>query len=583
MSNEAQSFEEKRDVFREEIFDWTDNYTENLASSAESSDAKQARTAIVGLWNEFAQMELIADDGGVESSFNIFAEAACDPVAGAEMELYEFYVTLLRREEVKHEAAKSASAFQYAFLHGLSDGRLTSHDNVATLWNSFLEAYNSITGTSAIDMNTLYTRARALMKDDRLNGAILSLPPSLHGAEPEEDESSGKEGEEEEEEAPTEPVVKSEAGPEDVQREQAPGGPEPPLPEVRLTPLDTCEGFTPELVVKKFHQCPPLLFEPLSSEEAMRKLPPLRPEDRRILQEYVGMELTDRRMPQHCSWLLDIIEGLWIAQSLKERDYASWFSELEQQHKEERIRTKERSVRGSTGTSMSELEAHNKKLESKLTVQRELLTAVVNKSLLGLLSEQFTVLTQIAFPHFSKEMLERLEAHVVNHQLGTIPTHIDSSLKERLTRQQQMLSTLLLCSGRLKTHTAQLKPSKITRFSNNPEVPGLTTVVKAPPQLVVPEAPKLEVPTPATRVAVKVEATSQHSSSAVASGRGKRKAAEVAPAPAPAPRKAVKKEPTTVATTRGAAKVQLVDMDAAAAIALEQSKKPATRRSARNK
>ena len=44
----------RREIFMETLFDWADHYTENLASSGETSEALQGRVQISELWLAYA-------------------------------------------------------------------------------------------------------------------------------------------------------------------------------------------------------------------------------------------------------------------------------------------------------------------------------------------------------------------------------------------------------------------------------------------------------------------------------------------------------------------------------------------------
>ena len=580
LSSEASSDEERRDIYREELFDWTDNYSENLAASPDSESALEARKAIVNLWHTFAGAELAAidGDGGPAAAIAVYEEAACDPVAGPEMGTYEQYAERLISDRGLQEAAAKDDSFQHVFLHGLSDSTLPAVVETDKLWKVYLAAFNAVRGEKLeVDMSGLYIHARELFKGTKFSEAeaVLTLPPSL-GPLGDESGSGGAgadekravdptsdEADDSDTAAATQHSVEEENEQEQEQEQEQDE-------EVPLADLDSCEGFTPELVVKRYHQCPLLLMEPLASAASMSSLPPLRPEDRRELEEFLGVGVGDASMPQQCQWLLDLLEALWVAQALKEKDYAQWFLDLQEQHNAECIRSKERISRDGT-TSMAALSAHKKRLETKLTVQRELLTAVVNKSLMGLLEEQCRVLTLVCFPGFSQGLWERLEAYVLNHQLGTVPAQPDVSLKEEMTKLQQMLGALLQRSGRLHAHTALIKVKKTTRFSDNLEMPASNSrpPVPAAAAMVAPPPPLKAAPVPAP-------------APAPLAVRSKRKLQEEA-APAPEPKKAAKTQ--VKAEAARVSQVQQVELDGVAAKAMATAAAPSTstRRSARKR
>jgi hypothetical protein len=561
--NEGSTSEEQRDIYRTELFDWTDNYTENLESTADSDNAIKARQAIVQLWDTLAQMEINAEDGGPANAMEVYAEAACDAIAGAEINIYNLYATALLENEEMSKAARNdqEKVSQYPFLNGLIDGKFTA-ENTETLWKLYLETYNSLFTTGAadaIDMSGLYIIARAIMAGDTdsFDELVLTLPPSLQGKEEMgEDQNDVSESD-------------SAAGATLYLEEQD----EEKVQEILLRDLDTCEGLTPELVVKKYHVSPPLLFEPMASDESIKMLPPLRPEDRHALEQYLGISVSHSDMSKTCQWILDIIETLWLTQALKERDYASWFIELEEQHNEECIRSKERAMKATAaGGTMSDLAAHQKKLDSKLAVQRELLTAVVNKSLLYLLEEQLSVLNQIGFPGVSSSLWERIESHVVNHKLGTVLTQVDVNLKEQMTRLQQMISILLQNTGRLTAHVAQVKAKKSTRFSTNLEMPGVQSSLQPAPVLSS-HAPQLQVPQQVTQP----ETVLVENPPARASKRKVTEITDLEPVTKKAPKKAAK------AAVKRDSQVKQLEIDDDTAKAMAAAAKSATRRTTRSR
>jgi len=561
--------EAKRDVYREELFDWTDGYTENLASrsaAGDDADAAIARNAIVKLWVAFANMEF--EEMKLENVLAIYKEAAADPIAGTQSSLYRYYIEFLNDRE---EGEVAEYPFQHAFFYGLCKAELDTQ----WLWGAYLEIHNK-QHTSPKTMQELFSEATAAMEEDEIfEGMQLEKPTGISTTvkqEPDdrdvqEEGDAGEEQEDQQEEVHAAEKegkqgafskIKQEPDSEDYKPNAA--------VVVALLNLDDIDGLTPELLVKGYHQAPPMLFEPLATGETMRALPPLSPQDNRLLEDYLGVSLKDTSSLQKCTWLFDIVEGLWVAQALKERSYAQYFSTLKELHATERIRAKERAHTTGGTTSMADLAKHSKKLEDRLAVQREVLAAVVNKSLLALIGEQHRLLSQLSFPLFSTALWEKVESHVINRKLGAPPALLDQSVRDVMIRQQQLLGAVLSRSGRLDAHAtaAHIVVSrdlrqKNTRFSDRTpdkqymsvqpapqlHIPPSASAVTAPapPMLTVPVAPiktekvpaQAPVLAPATATAPATAPAAAPATEPEAQTSRKRKVPAPAPAPTPAP------------------------------------------------
>ena len=553
LNNEGHGLEEKRDIFKEELFDWTDNYMENLSSDPTSQNATHTREQITKLWAAFAQME--ADASDVSQALAVYAEAAADPLAGAELHLYRLYSSFL-----ENRTDLQGLPFQNSFWFGLQ-GHL-SVQATQELWALYLSNHNKIHGT-ALTMTDLYIQSRAAIIQDPLFENVQLVSPSTLDqnvrikVEHEEsdnnhlklDENALCAGQDLLDAVPR-VHIKAEPGQDSESHGSAALAHADVKGSVAVVlaslALDNLDGLTPEQIVKLYHQTPPMLMETLSSEDTIRAIPPLRPEDKRALETYLGVTLSNPQWAQRCAWVLDIIEGLWITQALQERTYALCFENLKEMHAVERIRSKERAQVSGATTSITALSQHSKKLESKLAVQRELLAAIANKNLLVLLGEQYSVLSQIGFPCFSVDFWDQLHAHVTNHKIGSPVSPLEGALKDALSRQQQLLGTLLLKSGRLAVHaTATIArpyvPSasaapKSTRFSDSRDsvVPSVA-LSRAPPVLTVPpsavsRAPPLSVPAAAPVHSARLDSSSESTlradrvpAVAAASVSGKRK------------------------------------------------------------
>ena len=571
--------EEKRDVYYDSLFNWTDTYSENFGSQeSESVNAVSARSQIVLLWVSFANME--ANLGHFKQCSKVFKEAVSDAVVGGEIELYRQFSTLLQRskpgnfkfdinitnydDDDEEESGSNSGNGNIGnvfpvYRHGITNRNMSS-ENVEEVWNLCLQTYNSdINGSPdrdmegkmgesmGVGMHALYhmiqdkiTEMQKLAGEGQSGDDVLMLRvPSAVGVREvvvdgtsqtstatqmkteaetiiqiklEGDEQEQKEEEEEEEkEGSTAKVskpysigtglaIKQEPVVEASSSSSAPTSSSLSLSKnvlpLSLPELEDVSGLTPELVIKRYHLRPPMLFEPLATEETMKKvLPPMRPEDIAALEKYLGITFTiastttttdtgtgtgnindnaiHTHIQSHCKWILDLLEAMYITQAIKERDYHRWYEELNTMHSVECIRSKEKhrekereknasaTASGvhlvsdglSMSSSMQDLTKHSQKLDAKLSVQRELLTALINKSLLNLLCEQHKILIALSFPGFTLSIWEKLETYLTNHKIGAPVPPLDITLKGQLTRQQQYIGTLLYKSGVLQKHT----------------------------------------------------------------------------------------------------------------------------------
>jgi hypothetical protein len=94
--------------------------------------------------------------------------------------------------------------------------------------------------------------------------------------------------------------------------------------------------------------------------------------------------------------LLDVLEGLWYSQALKERHFDMWFAELIRKHTSEENDIQR--THGRNDTRKFELD----RLRQKNAHQIDLLNVIINKILFSLLKEQQSVLNSIKFPYFEQ-------------------------------------------------------------------------------------------------------------------------------------------------------------------------------------
>jgi hypothetical protein len=102
--------------------------------------------------------------------------------------------------------------------------------------------------------------------------------------------------------------------------------------------LDSVTGMTPEQLIRIYRHRPPMLFSAPFKEPTVSGLSSLSPEEVLELEKFLGVSLSsiqygERQTPADA--YLDLVEGLWTAQALKERHFDSWFTDLKRLHEKE--------------------------------------------------------------------------------------------------------------------------------------------------------------------------------------------------------------------------------------------------------
>ena len=102
--------------------------------------------------------------------------------------------------------------------------------------------------------------------------------------------------------------------------------------------LDSVVGMTPEQLTRMYRHRPPMLFSAPNVEPTVFGLSILSPEETTELESFLGVNLSDIRYGQRQNKVdeyLDLVEGLWTTQALKERHFDSWFTDLKKLHEKE--------------------------------------------------------------------------------------------------------------------------------------------------------------------------------------------------------------------------------------------------------
>lgn len=377
------SKETLRDIFEAEILDWTDNYDENLSGDAESELARYARRQIGQLWLHYAQMEANplyqsqpedAPDPAeealpVDRSLQVLDKATQDPFGSQLPEIYFAYIETLGAassapaptpDQQTVPSLATIAKQRDVFLLAVSPGRVAEAAALEAIWVRFLDWTNRVErstqtlltleglkaavrgkGDADIKSSKAGTAEVAVGSSGAAVAATAAGPEAGAGADAgrgdmdvtppssdDEDEGEGDAG----------------SGPGGRPTGGAPKGtrtsnPSPAHASSSFASSESKAGddnggkaeedeeddtggavyttITPELLIKRHSKRPTLLFLAPHKEPVATAVSRLLPEDVKVLEGYMGCPLGQVR--EKSAWLLDLIEGLWMAQALRER------------------------------------------------------------------------------------------------------------------------------------------------------------------------------------------------------------------------------------------------------------------------
>lgn len=505
---------ESRQIFQEELMDWTDHYTENFSTEIETSDAEEARKNIANLWIAYCSMERTLKQW--KRAVQVYEDALKEEVSNKCIDIYVSYADYCKERGKKSNAQK-------IYIRGLCAG-LTNADT-DKLWLYFLKFMHAENNSTTLTVSELFEAAKTQLKD--IEGTL--IPPSneilnikdivVPSIDIKTEDIKGvvvppiieKQIVVQKEFKPV--VVKVEKIPEpkalipsstkqilDIPPVHTPHRiPErehsPQFSPIRLSPphiaasdqknideVDNLSGLTSDSLMRIFNKRPPLLFNSNSKEIISSGISNLSPEDISELETYLHVPLISISMgniqplslAEDC---LNIIESLWISQALKEKQFDTWFKQLRNEHMTENTKLQESMKSQNVDRSLhSRISAEEelKRFEKRCYVQRELLHAIVNKTMLNLLIEQERALSYIGFPRFAEDFADKLEnyfsslkfqaaASVSGAVSGTGGSNtflspstqgeIESQIENSLHSQQLLVCALL--SFRIKSHVLE--------------------------------------------------------------------------------------------------------------------------------
>ena len=399
---------ESRQIFLEEILDWTDNYSENKLNLSSSNEAKEMLSNITKLWVAYCTMEISLRQ--FKQAVKIFEDAISDPVASRSADIYMAYVDYCKTRGKLSNTKK-------VYIKGLSSS--LAQDEADKLWISFLpfirsqvspditmsQLYEAVRNEAGVESLTppgpgaieesneastsepatdaiLATQIDSIQHSNNSNTSqnIVDTEPSSRmvleesyvDAECKSDEttdlssrleststdalgraevyvklenvasksegamdvSDGNEANhnvKSEKPSKSGPLVDSASGPTTaVDSFVNPGG--------VGDDLDSVAGLTPEQLTRMYRYRPPMLFSAPNKEPTLFGLSSLSSADTSELEAFLGVTLSSIRYGERqlgVDIYLDLVEGLWTAQALKERHFDSWFTDLKKLHEKE--------------------------------------------------------------------------------------------------------------------------------------------------------------------------------------------------------------------------------------------------------
>lgn len=384
---ESEGADEKRSVYMETLFDWADGYMENLADKGDSEAALLARKQISNLWIHYAQMESgMGEHDNVSQVFqDAMEDAAASLVAATYIEAASYFLNRKKEAGDVYEAAK-------IYQKGLSKVGMPAEES-----DKLHAAQKDIVGSGIkmeVSDDDLFTPTGGGDYDNIQAKAtadhFLAEMMKIHESAKVDSEDQG----------------------------------------------ESTDGFTPEMLVKKYFKRPPLVFGSdiiITSNENLARLDSA---DVGLLESYLGVPLTagDAEFSSKCNGILDLLEGLWVMQAVKESRYSKWFSELHQLQVKD-LKMKEASV----GSAENRTRARN-----RAAVQKEVLAAIVNKGVWALVQDHHRTLIRVGFPGFSVAILDDIEAYLSGDSAtGSARAAMGEALERSIYRQRALVTAVL--------------------------------------------------------------------------------------------------------------------------------------------
>lgn len=326
-------YEDIRTLFQEELFDWIDCYNETLASENDEIAKETARKSIANLWLEYINFEKSLKQ--FKKVGQLFEDAIKEPITSKTGILFGEYANYFK------ERGKKANV-QKIYIRGLCVVGMERSETDELWWQflSFMHQENKSTNLTVIE---LFDAVKSQMSnvEDKL------IPPS-------DNFSSQYGGIQSLEDAPVQTFISpAESKEQDII--------EPALMPyfqssstsaiefsdneieklddamIDSDDLDDLSGLTPELLLRVFSRRTPALFSAPDKEPMLSASSQLSIQEIAEIESFLGTPISSlgRESFSKADIALDILEGLWITQALKERYFDAWFSDLKMTQSQE--------------------------------------------------------------------------------------------------------------------------------------------------------------------------------------------------------------------------------------------------------
>ena len=454
------NIDDKRRIYLEEIMDWTDNYTENYMCNEDLvNESKMAKSAIENLWVNYCNMEVSLQQ--YKKVAQIYDNALQDPIAKTIGGIYKSYAEF-------NKGRNKVGKAQKVYIQGLCAG--LSQVDIDSLWFDLLQLLKSQDSQSQdLTMQTLYDAVRQEISSSNVDGHDINnlIAPSELSTESNDSIVNNIEigltlSQTQNLESNHFPnlslldEITTLSTNEDIKAITLNGN------SFAETYLDDLKGMTPEILRRIHHKRPPMLFVAPDKEPMIKGIKALKIGEINMLETYLGHAIhdlstdNDDGISNRYHKVINVIEGLWIQQALKERHFDSWFADLKKIQAGE-----EKDIRyfyaGVNVNAMQQNERNNiqtdiKKLQMRFHVQIELLHAIVNRNMYLLLLSQLKILGEFNFPSFNVDIINSLESCTNKSLYSKKSNEFDEAIYIAIANLQRFVCTLL--SKRIKIYTS---------------------------------------------------------------------------------------------------------------------------------
>jgi hypothetical protein len=488
--------EDAREIYAGEIMDWTDYYTETYNTDTISEDSLNCLKSIANLWIASCNMEISLKQ--FKKTEQLFKNALEDNIVMKSFDIYKAYADFCKSRN------KNATA-QNVYIKGLCANLIEKESD--ELWIALLSMLRLAKGKDIqiLKLTTLFEEVEATLKKQASEDMISPPSISLYSMDLDTIESSSCDMSvaESKVDSPSKSptniensstsigkiakrsldsdtsinnssiLINNEVKGENITQLSSSSITTVPAGLVGTDEWDDVSSMSIENLRKSYLKRPTMLFTSPYQEPMSLGLQALSNEEILELENYFGIDMisiSTGSTSRITEMVLDIVEALWSSQALKERHFDSWFSDLQKiQEKEERA-LKQNFTQRETQREPDIKKTINiemKKFHTRCDVRREILFAVVNKTMFSLLIEQIKILSEIKFPHFTPKIVEKIEMISSCIVLGN---DIESELKVMKRFIGSFLSLRNLGGNRSMQSSDNRNKKIVNNYSNNSSV-----------------------------------------------------------------------------------------------------------------